>query len=137
MAEQSLQTRLLEFQKYYRRALSRAELAVEREVHGVNAGINSYTTVAQADRLAELLDLHPGVRLLDVGAGSGWPGVYLARKAGSEVVLIDVPRAAVRSAAARAIKQGAFSGCGFAVASGTHLPFRRGSFDAVLHTDVL
>ncbi len=137
MVEQQVRPRLIEFLKSYGRAQSRAELAVEREVHGVNAGINSYTTVAQADLLAEALRLGPGVRLLDVGAGFGWPSVYLAEKTGCDVVLTDVPPAAVGNAAARAIKRHVFARCRFAVASGSHLPFRRRSFDAVVHTDVL
>jgi len=129
--------RLGEFVKYYGKRPSRAELAVEREVHGVNAGINSYATPAQADLLAEVLGLRPGVRLLDVGAGFGWPGVYLAEQTGCDVFLTDVPASGVRAAAARASQRGVAGRCAFAVASGAHLPFRARSFDAVVHTDVL
>ena len=128
---------LAQFLEGYARGLSRAELAVEREVHGVNAGITSYTTPAQADVLADALALGPGVRLLDVGAGSGWPGVYLAKTTGCDCVLTDIPAAAVRIAAARAAKQGVHARCRLAVASGMHLPFRSGSFDTVAHSDVL
>jgi ubiquinone/menaquinone biosynthesis C-methylase UbiE len=110
---------------------------VEREVHGVNAGITSYTTVAQADRLAQALGLRAGVLLLDVGAGNGWPGLRLAEQTGCDVVLTDVPAAGVYRAAARAIERRVEGRCAFAVASGTHLPFRARSFDAVVHTDVL
>jgi len=124
-----------EFLKYHSRSVSRAELAVEREVFGMNAGITSYTTPAQADLLAEVLHLGPGVRVLDVGAGAGWPGVYLAGTTGCEAVLIDVPVAGLRSAADRASRQGAQ--CAVVVGSGMSLPFRRRSFDAVIHTDVL
>ncbi len=129
--------RLGDFLKYYGKAPSRAELAVERDVFGANAGINSYTTPAQADLLAEALRLGPGVRLLDVGAGFGWPGLYLMEKTGCRAVLTDVPAAGVRTGAARAIQQGVFDTCSFAAASGTHLPFQARSFDAVVHTDVL
>lgn len=125
------------FADTYGRDRSRAELRVEREVFGANEGINSYTTVEQADLLAEALELGPGMRLLDVGAGFGWPGLYLARKSGCEAVLADVPARAVRSAAARALKQRLGQRCFFALASGARLPFRPRSFDAVVHTDVL
>jgi len=137
MGEQKLPGRLQELFKYYGRTQSRAELAVEREVHGVNAGINSYTTPAQADLLAQVLQLGPSVRLLDVGAGSGWPGVYLAGKTGCSVVLTDVPVEGIRNATGRAAREGVYETCAFAVASGTDLPFRSRAFDAVIHTDVL
>ena len=119
------------------REVSRAELAVEREAFGTNAGITSYTTPEQAGALAEALGLGPGVSLLDVGAGTGWPGVYLAERTGCDVFLTDVPIDAIRTAAARAIRQGVFDRCSFSVGSGTHLPFRARSFDAVVHSDVL
>jgi 2-polyprenyl-3-methyl-5-hydroxy-6-metoxy-1,4-benzoquinol methylase len=137
MPEPKLSSRLGHFVKYYGKAPSRAELAVEREVHGVNARINSYTTPAQADLLGAKLGLHPGVRLLEVGAGSGWPGIYLAKRTGCDVVMTDVPAEGIRSAMGRAARQGVYSQCSFALASGSQLPFRSRSFDAVVHTDVL
>ncbi len=130
-------SRLTEFIECYGRPPSKAELLVEREVFGTNAGIISYTTPAQADVLAQELRLGPGVRLLDIGAGTGWPGLYLAKTTGCHVTLTDVPSDALRGAAARAYKQGLVENCSFALASGTHLPFRPQTFDTVVHSDVL
>src|SRR5207237_725134 len=73
-------------------ALLKAELAVI----GGDWGANAYTTRAQADRLVDALALRPGDRLLDLGAGRGWPGLYLAHESGCDVVLTDVPLAALR-----------------------------------------
>ena len=70
---------------------------IERAVIGGDLGANGYTTIGQADRLADALQLGPGDRLLDLGAG----------------------RVAAVASTARS------------------LPFRAGSFDAVVHTDVL
>jgi hypothetical protein len=39
------------------------------------------------------LGLGPGRRLLDVGAGYGWPGRYLARETRCTVILTDLPLA--------------------------------------------
>lgn len=135
--ETALQERLATFSQQYDKGRTRAELLVEREVHGTNARINSYTTVAQADTLADVLGLAPGVRLLDVGAGFGWPGLYLAKRTGCDVLLTDVPTTAMHSAAAAAAKQRLTNSCSFALASGAHLPFRPRSFDAIVQADVL
>lgn len=57
-------------------ALPLGEVAerVERMVIGADFGADGYTTRTQADELARHPDLRPGVRLLEVGSGRGWPG---------------------------------------------------------------
>lgn len=124
------------FRETYGR-LSKAPLAIEREVFGANVGANGYTTIAQADDLANRLGLRSGMRLLDVGAGRGWPGLHLAKKSGCEVVASDVPSAAVRGAVALARRRRVLRRCCFVLADGARLPFRPRTFDAVVHTDVL
>ena len=92
---------------------------IERRVIGAAWGANGYTTLAQADELARRLGLSPASRVLDVGTGRGWPGVYFAARHGATVVGTDMPVDALVAAAGR------------------HQPFRAGAFDAVVHTDVL
>ena len=72
--------------------------AMALEVFGANIDVNGYTTVAQADRLAAELKLRPGMLLLDVGAGAGWPGLQIAKTTGCSVVLSDQPRPALERA---------------------------------------
>jgi len=125
------------FNSRYSLPVTDAALAVEREVIGANVGASGYTTVAQADALIPQLRLRPGTLLLDVGAGRGWPGLYLARKTGCDVVLADVPAPGLATALARADEAG-LSGHAYPVrAAAQHLPFRSGTFDAVVHTDTL
>lgn len=121
----------------YSKPQSRAHLAVEREVFGTNEGILGYTTVAQADFLAQRLALGPQIRLLDIGSGRGWPGLYLARTTGCQVVLSDLPLPALRQGMERAHRHSVQDRSFFLLASGTHLPVRARAFDAIVHTDVL
>ena len=134
MSPQDVTERFLEV---YARPQTEAERAVEREVFGVNEGIRGYTTPAQAALLARYLGLRPGVRLLDIGAGRGWPGLYLARTTGCEVVLSDLPLPALRQGMERARRNRLQARASFILAGGTALPFQAHTFDAVVHTDVL
>ncbi len=111
--------------------------AIERSVCGCDYGGTSWTTREETKRLSALLGLRPGLRLLDVGAGSGWPGLYMAGTSGCEIVLADLPLAGLRIAADRAVADGITSACWVAVADGANLPFSDSSFDAVSHSDLL
>ncbi|MDQ1710046.1 MAG: hypothetical protein QOG49_1431 [Frankiaceae bacterium] len=110
---------------------------VEQQVIGSVWGANGYTTRAQADELLARLDLSPGMRLLDLGAGRGWPGLYLAEQSGCSVVLADLPYDGLATAVATAGDRGLAAQASAIVASARHLPLRRATFDAVVHTDVL
>ena len=110
---------------------------IDLETRGVDVGANGYTTMAQADELTDVLRLGPGVRLLDIGAGLGWPSLYLAEKTGCDAIVTDLPPATVRGAAQRADKPALSERCSFAVASADRLPFRTASFDAIVHADTL
>ena len=116
---------------------TRAHLVVEREVIGANVGANGYTTVSQADELSRLLRLRREDRLLDIGAGGGWPGLYLAEKSGCEATLLDISDADLRRSVQRAAGANVYSRCSFFRGTATALPFRPRSFEALVHTDVL
>jgi len=131
-----LQARALFEQRY---GITSAAVAreIERRVIGGDWGANGYTTMAQADQLASGLALSAGDRLLDVGTGRGWPGLYLAARSGCRVVLADLPLEGLRVAASRARAEGLAARAGVLVAAASALPFQAGSFDAIIHTDVL
>jgi SAM-dependent methyltransferase len=125
------------FQERYRTTPSLLASQIEQRVIGGDWGANGYTTMAQADTLARELHLSAGDRLLDLGSGRGWPGLYLAAWTGCRVVLTDLPLEGLRVAADRAASEGLASRAGVVAAAASGLPFRAGSFDAVIHTDVL
>ncbi|MBA3287713.1 MAG: class I SAM-dependent methyltransferase [Acidimicrobiia bacterium] len=115
-----------------------ALVQIERAVIGADWGADGYTTRRQADQLADALRLAPSVWLLDIGSGRGWPGLYLAASTGCRVVLSDVPLEGLRAAVARAATDRFAGGAVAAVAASARaLPYRAGTFDAVVHADVL
>jgi SAM-dependent methyltransferase len=125
------------FTRDYELGRTAAMRDLERSVLGCDYGGTSWTTRREAGRIAELLGLRPGVRLLDVGAGAGWPGLYLAHVTGCDVVLADLPVVGLQIALERAAADGLGQRCGAVVADGANLPFRESSFDALSHSDVL
>jgi SAM-dependent methyltransferase len=110
---------------------------LERSVLGCDYGGTSWTTRLEADRIARLLELDPKMRLLDVGAGSGWPALYLAKISGCDVTVSDIPMSGLRAALTRASIDGLAARCRAVAADGAKLPFADGSFEAVSHSDVL
>jgi len=125
------------FRERYSERTPEALRTLQKEVIGADVGAQGYTTVEQADLLAKRLRLRPGMTLLDIGSGRGWPGLYLAEKTGCRVVLTDVPLSGLRVAQRRAQQRKLLARCFVSAASARYLPFRASSFDAVVHTDTL
>src|SRR3954468_5508475 len=123
-----------------------ASLVVEAEAVGSDYGNAGFTTKAQAHLIADLLDLRPPARLLDVGSGAGWPGLYLARLSGCQVVVSDLSPAGMVQARRRAAADGPAAPTVAPprrpappprAATARPLPFRPEQFDAIVHTDLL
>jgi 2-polyprenyl-3-methyl-5-hydroxy-6-metoxy-1,4-benzoquinol methylase len=125
------------FEERYRNTPSLLARRIEQRVIGGDWGANGFTTMAQADTLAHQLHLSPTDRLLDLGTGRGWPGLYLATTTGCQVVLTDLPLEGLRVAANRAAREDLAARTGVVAAAASALPFKARSFDAVIHTDVL
>jgi cyclopropane fatty-acyl-phospholipid synthase-like methyltransferase len=133
--EEKAQTK--RWDEHYVRAQLPAMLSIERRVCGCDYGSNSWTTRSEAELMAALLQLQPGLRLLDVGAGSGWPGLYMAKTSGCEVILLDLPFAGLRIASQRAANELIPGLCSAVVGDAALLPFPATSFDAISHSDLL
>ncbi len=125
------------FRQQYDVTHTDAILAIECDSCGSDYGTTSWTTRAEANRVRELLGLTPTTRLLEIGAGAGWPGLYLSRTSGCSVVLTDMPHAGLNTATGRAVTDGLADACLTVAASATALPFSDGAFDAISHSDVL
>ena len=86
------QTELIgRFSDKYRHGQTDLCQEIERNVFGCVYGATSWTNRAEADAVAKRLGLAPGKRLLDVGAGTGWPSIYWAMETGCDAVCIDLP----------------------------------------------
>jgi len=126
-----------DFAKVYEQTGLPAMRELECQVLGCEYGGTSWTTHSEVKQIAKLLELNPGNRLLEVGAGSGWPGLLLASISGCEVFLTDIPLNGLRQAQVRSRKEGLSKNVRAIVASATALPFQDQYFDCISHSDVL
>ncbi len=110
---------------------------IERAVCGCDYGGVSWATREEIDQVSAMLALRPGQHLMDLGAGSGWPGIYLAKQSGCDITLLDLPLEGLAVATARAREDGLTGSFSASVADGRTLPFADESFDAITHSDVL
>jgi len=126
-----------DFSQRYAVATGDANDRIERDVIGAVWGANGYTTIEQADELGGRLKLDAGSRLLDVGTGRGWPGLYLASQSGCALVATDMPVEGLALAARRARNERIHGRVSLVAAAGAAQPFRQESFDAIVLSDVL
>jgi SAM-dependent methyltransferase len=126
-----------DFAAQYRRGQLPVVQAVERAFCGCDYGGTSWADRGEVDRIIAALELAPGVRMLEIGAGAGWPSLYMARESGCDAILTDLPLEGLEVAAARVVRDGLSGICLAAVADAAHLPFGDDGFDTVNHSDVL
>ncbi len=83
-------------------------------------------------RLGAVLELKPGMRVLDVASGKGESAIFLAQQFGCEVVGIDFGAANVQDAEERATAGGVAGLATFQEGDAERLAFSAASFDAVI-----
>ncbi|MDJ1157637.1 class I SAM-dependent methyltransferase [Chelatococcus sp. SYSU_G07232] len=130
-------SKLDDYDAIYRQGQLPVMQAVERRVCGCVYGATSWATRDEADLIAAALGLEPGIRLLEVGAGSGWPALYLAARSGCDVTLTDLQVSGLEIALKRAMRDGLAARSRATIADAAQLPFADASFDVINQSDVL
>jgi cyclopropane fatty-acyl-phospholipid synthase-like methyltransferase len=125
------------FDARYRTTGQDVFLDIERAVLGVDYQATGYTTRHEAEEMGRRLELDGTSTLLDLGSGCGFPGHHLATTTGCSVVSVDPVASGATAAADRARRDGLSGRVSAVVARGQELPVRSGSFDAVVHVDVI
>lgn len=97
----------------------------------------SWTTRSEAEGILDLLHLSPHSRLLDLGAGAGWPGLYLIGQSGCTGTLVDLPETGLAIARQRAADDGIANRVTALRADAAHLPLSDACFDAINQSDLL
>ena len=88
--------------------------------------------LALTERLGQVLELRPEMRILDVAAGRGTSALHLAQKFGCEVVGTDLSAEMVRLATQSAAEAGLSDRVTFVQGDAERLPFEENAFDAVI-----
>lgn len=111
--------------------------AVTNDVCGCGYIGMSWTSRDESHQMLDFLGLSPADRLLDVGAGAGWPGLYFAHVAGCHLTLLDLPESGLRIARERAVVDGIDAQVQTVQGDAADMPLTASSMSAISHSDVL
>ena len=128
---------IAKFDNFYQLSTHDVLRRIERHTCGCCYGGNSWTTEKQASFMGQKLGLSPQSSLIDIGAGAGWPGLYLSSISGCSLTLVDLPETGLKLAADRSIQDKISERVTTIVADAAELPFEDQSFDALSHSDLL
>lgn len=89
--------------------------------------------MALTQRAAELSDLKPGMKILDVSSGRGTQSIFYAKEFGVEVTGLDISEEMIQSATQNAKNEGVERLTYFKLGDSQDLPFEDNSFDVVIN----
>src|SRR5215472_10810845 len=117
---------------------SRVYEQVRTETYGHDLGQTSWVTREESGQIPEMLRLERDSSVLEVGCGSGGYALYVAEKAGCDVIGVDINAAGVQNANLLATTKGLGARVRFEQCDASkNLPFNDKTFDAVFSNDVL
>jgi SAM-dependent methyltransferase len=128
---------IAKFNNFYQLSTHDVLRRIEKYTCGCCYGGSSWTTEKQASFMGQKLGLSPRSSLIDIGAGAGWPGLYLSSISGCSLTLVDLPETGLKLAADRSIQDKISERVTTIIADAAELPFEDQSFDALSHSDLL
>ncbi|MCP4110350.1 MAG: class I SAM-dependent methyltransferase [Desulfobacteraceae bacterium] len=114
---------------------------IVREVFGdefpEDADPFSFVTLSDLNKMADVLHLNPGDWFADIACGRGGPGMWVARKTGTNVRGVDISEDAIASANQRIPAFGLDSRSRFSMGSFYDTGIDTGSCDGAISVDAL
>ena len=104
---------------------------------GNDLGQQSFATLRYFDEMVDRLGMAPGVRVLDIGSGSGGPAVYMASRSGCHMTGVEVNEVGVEVAQRIAATSDLGDRIAFVQADGMAMPFGDASFDIAISMNVM
>ncbi len=84
-------------------------------------------------RTAEICELKPGMKVLDVSSGRGTQAIYYAKTFGVTVTCLDIDKDMIDTATKKATKNGVEKQLRFVLGDSQQLPFDENTFDVVIN----
>jgi SAM-dependent methyltransferase len=124
------------YDQAYGQFLSDVLAQIRRETFDQDLGQNSWLTAEEFERFLDWLALTPKSCVLELACGAGGPTMYLAERAGCQVVGLDSHEKGIAIASQLAAERGLSSRLQFRCGdAGQPLPFPDATFDALLCID--
>jgi ubiquinone/menaquinone biosynthesis C-methylase UbiE len=111
---------------------------IRTDTYGQDLGQTSWVTTDESNRIPELLNLTTGSAVLEIGCGSGFYALHLAKRVGCRVTGLDINPHGIATATQLAAAAGLESTATFRQCDASQpLPLADAAFDAAFANDVL